>query len=648
MIKKFLLTILLLIILAVLGVISLVVLVDPNNFKGFISEQVKDKTGYELTIEGDLRWHIWPQISILTDSVRLEDEGAKKPLLTADNMRLDVELLPLFSKQLNVKNVLVKSAVINVTDDSKGSVAHGAKPTTTVNDNKTEKNDNKQNKNSDSKWSFTLNKLDIADSTVVYQQNKDIINFRDTNISVEQKDDKNIVIDLNGTVNRNQQDFNYSLNADVNLAHFPESAEVVLHKLNYTYKGIGVPAKQLSGDVSATFNFQKSPFTLNSKNLVFTLNGNKFKGKLNANLDKKPSLDAQFTADKFDLTPFLSSNSDETKNKTKSKSSANESSVSAKKTKGNELAFLNSFDGKFSLNINEVIANNISIGHFVLDVNNKDGVTKVNKLDFDIANGHVSASGIANGKQAKTAINLITKITDIDLATLLTQLKLTNNFKGQFFADGGITIDTIESDKIMNSLKGNLAVNVKNARLENLNLQQIVQGAVTQYLKKPITVEDYQKYTDFSEISANANLQDGNMNLLAVRALSLTLDVNGMGRIGLAKQDLDVDLQIKILNGWNGENKTIQTLQKVVIPVRIYGSFDQIHYRVDAEKLLNDVLNGKLQDELNRFKDRLNGTKTEAQSEDSSSSIDKVDTKKDRKSVLGGLIKKYKDKHKDD
>ena len=165
MIKKILLTLLILIILAVAGIIALVVFVNPNHFKGFISETVKDKTGYELTIDGDLRWHIWPQISILTDSVKLEDEGAKKPLLTADNMRLDVELFPLFSKQLAVKNVLVKSAIINISDESKGQVAKKSKPTTTVNQNKTE-----QNQNAKSKWSFTLNKLEIADSTVVYQQ----------------------------------------------------------------------------------------------------------------------------------------------------------------------------------------------------------------------------------------------------------------------------------------------------------------------------------------------------------------------------------------------------------------------------------------------------------------------------------------------
>jgi Uncharacterized protein involved in outer membrane biogenesis len=88
MIKKILITLLVLILLTAIGIVSLIIFVDPNNYRGFISDTVKDKTGYELTIDGNLRWHIWPQVSILTDSVKLSDIDAKKPILTADNMRL--------------------------------------------------------------------------------------------------------------------------------------------------------------------------------------------------------------------------------------------------------------------------------------------------------------------------------------------------------------------------------------------------------------------------------------------------------------------------------------------------------------------------------------------------------------------------------
>lgn len=45
----------------------------------------------------------------------LTARGAEEPVIRADNMRLDVALLPLLSHQLQVKQVMLKGAVIQLT-----------------------------------------------------------------------------------------------------------------------------------------------------------------------------------------------------------------------------------------------------------------------------------------------------------------------------------------------------------------------------------------------------------------------------------------------------------------------------------------------------------------------------------------------------
>ncbi|RKS84637.1 AsmA protein [Orbus hercynius] len=639
MIKKILLTLLILIVLIVAGIISLVVFVDPNNFRGFISSTVKEQTGYELRIDGDLRWHIWPQISILTDSVRLEDQGAKKPILTADNMRLDVELLPLFSKELVVKNVLVKSAVINITDESKGSVAKGNKSTTTVNQTQTDK----PKETSGSGWRFALNKLDIVDSTIVYQQEKDLISFRDINIAIEQKDSKNISLDLSGSVNRDQQDLRYTLSADANLANFPQAAQIDLHQLTYNYKGVGVPTGQLKGEVKATFNYQQSPFTLDSQDFNITVNGNSINGKLKANLEQKPYFEALLTADKFDLTPFLTS-SPQSQQTDVTKSTQSQPVVANKAASGNELAFLQTFNAKFNLSINQVIADKVIINNFVIDANNQNGVATLNKVNLDIAKGHVTANGSANGNQTKALVKLATQASNIDLSVLLGQLALADSLVGQLNVDGNIAMNTINPEKIMGALTGDLAVKVNNARLENLNIQRIIQNAVSQYSKTAVTEEQYQKYTELHEISADASFADGDMNLSSIKALSATLDVTGSGRVGLTKQDLDVNLAVKILSGWNGDSKTIQKLQQMAIPLRIYGPFTQLHYRVEADKIIKDVLSNKLQNEIDKLKGRLgNNEQTSTDEQSNTTDTDKTqDEKPKAKELLGNFLNKIK------
>lgn len=116
--RRLLTTLAILLVVVVAGMSALVLLVNPNDFRGYMVKKVEQKSGYQLTLEGDLRWHIWPQLSILAGRMTLTAPGAKAPVVSAENMRLDVKLLPLLSHQLFVKQVMLKNAVIRLTPDS--------------------------------------------------------------------------------------------------------------------------------------------------------------------------------------------------------------------------------------------------------------------------------------------------------------------------------------------------------------------------------------------------------------------------------------------------------------------------------------------------------------------------------------------------
>ncbi|MDF7666384.1 outer membrane assembly protein AsmA [Orbaceae bacterium ESL0727] len=630
MIKKIVITLFILIMVIVIGIIALVVLIDPNNFKGFISDTVKDKTGYELTIDGNLRWHIWPQISILTDSVTLSDVGAAKPILTADNMRLDVELLPLLSKDLAVKNVLVKSAVINITDESKGDVfkQNNSQTTTAQTDDATPKTP-ATSANKNSHWSFTLDKLVVANSTVVLQKENDFINFRNIEIAIAKKDQQNVTVELSGNVNRDQQDLIYSLNADVNLNQFPQKAVIDLKNVTYDYKGVSVPTGELQGSMSATVNYQQSPLLLESKNIQFSVNGIDFSGSVTADLEQKPSIDLTLNSDKVDVTPFLNNQKRQTESVTIQQTTPVVTSNA--KVSSNELNFLNNFNGKVLLNSKQIIINKIELDNVNVNANNQDGIATFDNISFNISGGNIKANGIANGKQKVTEVKLATVIKDVDLGSLFMALEIPNDLKGSLNANGDITTNTLNSDAILMALQGQLAVSVTKARLDNINIPNIIQTAVAQYTKDVATPENQQKYTELHELSTHATISRGNMNLTALKARSETLNVDGSGRVGIVNQDLDVDLQIQMLSGWNGKSDVIAKLQKVVVPLRIYGQFSKLNYQVEVDKLLKDLFNDKLQQGLDKLRDRFKqGDKSESES--------KSNSKQKAANMLGGLI----------
>ena len=632
MIKKILVILFILILVIVISIVSLIVFVDPNHFRGYISQTVKDKTGYELTIEGDLRWHIWPQVSILTDAVKLSDNGATKPLLTADNMRLDVELLPLFSKNLAIKNVFIKSALINITDESKGDNAK--KYTQTLTPSSQPNTDISENKKNASNWKFSLDKFEIADSTVALQYNNDLINFRNINLLLEQNNDKNLSIELKGNIDKNQQDLFYSVNANVDLTQFPEKAIIDLKKLDYSYNGIASSNKALKGSATGVFNYQQSPKQLNSQNLVFSVNDNNFTSKINTRFDNKPYVDLQLSSEKLDLTPFLQQNAKSNKDIPVQQTSPVVSSVAKD---NNQLSILNAFDGKTTINIKEIKANKIIMNNVKLNVDNQDGIATFKDLNFDFANGHITATGTANGKQKTPQIKLNTKINNINLNSFFTQMDMAYDLDGIFNASGILETNSLTTNKLLESLKGNANIVITNAKLNNINIQNIIESAAAKYGNGNDKSGNQKKYTEFHKINTNAYLNQGNIELNSLNANSETLDIiSGSGKVGMLNHDLDVNLNIKLLGGWNSKSDTIAKLQKVTIPLRIYGQFSNLRYQLDIAQILSDVFSDKLQQRLDKLRDKLENRNGKDKDKDK----DKDKLKSKAVDILGGLLKK--------
>lgn len=629
MIKKILVTLFIFILIIAIGIVSLIVFVDPNNFRGFISDTVKDKTGYELTIEGDLRWHIWPQISILTDSVKLYDTGAQKPILLADNMRLDVELFPLFSKKLAVKNVLVKSAVINITDESKGQISKNKEENSAnINSNQLPK---PKDRKSSSNWTFTLNKLEVADSTIVLQHNEDIINFRNLNLTVEQDDNQKVSVDLKGNIDRNQQDLSYLANADIDLTQYPEKVKIALNKFNYTYKGITVPTGELQGSMNGVFDYQQNPQALKSQNVKFSVNDNTFAGNINLKLDKKPYAELELKSDKVDFTPFITSKEKSSENVTIQQTTP---AVSPVAKTSNELSFLNGFNAKTKLNIKELVANKIVLNNIHADIVNDEGIATFKDISFDLAKGHITTTGSANGKQKNALIKLNTKINDVDLNTFFSEIEVSKDLEGLFNASGNVEVNTITASKLLESLQGNLAITITNARLDNINIPSIIEEAASKYTKDISTPDSQKRYTEFQKIEANAILNKGDLDLTSLTATSPLLEVvESSGKVGMIERDLDVNLNVKMLGGWNGKNETIAKLQQLVIPLHIYGKFANLHYQIDLGKIIKDLFNDKWQQSLDNLRNKL-------ENQDPNDDSKKSKNKQKAAKILGEILKR--------
>ena len=106
-----------------LGVVALVYLVDWNDFKDTIQNQVKEQTGRDLTITGDLSPSVFPWAGISIGKISLANakDFGDEPFASITGADVKVELLPLIKREINVRTVELSGLQVDLQMAADGS-----------------------------------------------------------------------------------------------------------------------------------------------------------------------------------------------------------------------------------------------------------------------------------------------------------------------------------------------------------------------------------------------------------------------------------------------------------------------------------------------------------------------------------------------
>jgi AsmA protein len=109
--------------LVVLGVLVVVWLVDPNSFKSQIEAAVRDRTGREFALVGDIDLGFFPWLSLRTGEGRFGSppEFGPAPLVTWKSARLGVKLFPLLRGDVIADRIFLSGADLRLVRRADGS-----------------------------------------------------------------------------------------------------------------------------------------------------------------------------------------------------------------------------------------------------------------------------------------------------------------------------------------------------------------------------------------------------------------------------------------------------------------------------------------------------------------------------------------------
>ena len=165
-----------LLVLVVVAVVIFISTVDANRYKSTITNAIEEGTGRQLQINGNLQFAASLIPTIIVEDAKLSNAswGSKPEMISLDKFEVQVSLIPLFHKELQINRFILLKPTILLETNKEGL------------GNWVIESKNEVEETTESNFVFpaiVFNKIEIRDADLIY---KDGITGQETNISVEE------------------------------------------------------------------------------------------------------------------------------------------------------------------------------------------------------------------------------------------------------------------------------------------------------------------------------------------------------------------------------------------------------------------------------------------------------------------------------
>jgi AsmA protein len=597
--RRILTTLMILLTVIVAGLAALVLLVNPNDFRNYMVQEVAERSGYQLKLDGPLRWHVWPQLSILSGRMALTAPGASEPVVRADNMRLDVALIPLISHQLQVKQVMLKGAVIQLTP--KTEAVRDQNAPVVPHDNTLPQAPQ------DRGWSYDVRKLQVADSVLFFQhENGEQVTVRDIRLQMEQDDNHLATVDFSGRVNRDQRDLALSFTAQVQGGDYPHSLKADISQLNWQVRGAELPPDGLNGQASLQANWIEDEKKLTFNNLNLTANDSTIAGNGSVVLGDKPDWMLNLHAATLNLDSLLAQNVAVREGNVDQRGQSQPRQlrpVIADNDIQQDYQSLLGFNGQLALTADQLQWRGMQFAQVKGDISNQQGLLTVKQLQGSLDGGQLSLPGMLDVRGNSSHAAFQPKLDNVEIGTILKAFNYPISLTGKLSLTGDFSGAHIDADEFRRNWQGQAQLQMKDTRTEGLNFQQLVQQAVSRSTNVQAQ-DNFDNATQLDSLSSDLTLKNGLITLNSLQGQSAVMALTGEGNLNLQAEDCDMRFNVRVLGGWKGESKLIDRLKQTAIPLRIYGKWQALSYSLQVDQILRKQLQDEARQRLNDWAER--------------------------------------------
>lgn len=616
-------SLMILLVVLLVGLSALVLLINPNDFRDYLV-QTSAKNGYQLVLDDSLRWRIWPDLSILTGHLSLTATGASQPVISADNMRLDVKLWPLLSHQLQINQVTLKNAVILLSPQSESQPPANAPvaPAGGV-------------VLPDDGWKYRIAGLHITDSVLVVQpDNRSPLTVRDLNLRFNQNEQQQGQLLVSARINRNQHDLRFSLQATLDGQRYPQQLQADISKVQYQWQGPALPRQGITGNGAVMLTWNGTAKQVTVSQLQLSANYSQMQGNGNITWQQQPDIQMALQFSKLDLDNLLISdnasshtdNNNNYSNTTVHSKSINSAGYSLPvpviaRFAAENYRGLHDFSLQLAMYAEQVNWRGLMFNQVSAQLTSQHGLLNIKQLQGQFAGGQIALPGSLDADSQPPVFNFQPVLKQVPITPLLQAFNYPAPVTGTFDLTGNFSGPQLTASDFRQHWQGQADISLESMRLIGMNIPQLINQSLAQTDHRLATIAssteansndnpnnspDNTYNTPFTSFTARVQLRNGILSLKHIDGRSPYFQLSGSSRLDLLQQQSDsqLALHLKIPHQENisiADKSALALLQNTAIPLRIYGSWDALNYSFPLSQLLQHNLRDEARSRLQHW-----------------------------------------------
>ena len=641
---------------------------DPNQYKAQVAALVKEKTQRTLTIEGDVRLMLFPKLGVQLGKTRLSEFNSDKEFAGIDTMRVSLALMPLLSRQVVVDQIQIDGLRASLIKHKDGKTNFDDLLGTRESTQDATAPASETQSSASTPIRFDINGVKVSKVALSWKDEATGAEYVVSDLALEtgrvapgvpvqfdlaagfsvSKPKLDLKLQSSGSVSADPQSKSFSVpvlttSVTVKGPQLEGTLNIKLAGLEGSAKAlrigefvITVDARQadhalkgsLSTPIAADFEakvfelpklageFDLTSPALPMKTLKVPLAGSARTDlkRQTANVDLVTRFDESNIKARIALSDFAAPfsrfdiaidklNVDRYLPPAQKKTESSAPAAPAPAEQPIDFSPIKTLKLAGSLRIDELIASNVKTQNLRMDVTAKGGRLDINPVSADLYQGNLKGSASVDANSNRMAIKQ--NLAGISIGPLLRDATGQDLMEGR----GNVALDVVTTGNLVSAMKkalnGTARVDLRDGAIKGIDLAKILRDAKALASGGKREAEQGAaagEQTVFSELSASFDIRNGIAHNGDFLASAPVLRLTGEGDINLSDNSLNYAVKAAAAGaGQEGKN----VAKGLTLPVRVYGPFAALKYKIEFGSVLSDSARQKLEEKKDEVKDKL-------------------------------------------